>query len=179
MKKFLALVTLVCMVLVSTTAMAASVNSKQAKDLLSVADRDYSLEIAVETEKMAEEIAAMADYAVSNPSFAGYFNADVQKEIAENLKAETVVAYEVISVAAADYDEAVGEIEADFAFATVYADDAEVVVMIGFEGEDGIEWTAKKAVVVEGAVRVVFTAEEMVRMNSQKALVVVLSAPIV
>ena len=175
MKKILALVTLICMVLVSTTAMAASVYSKKSSDLMSV----ENLEIAAETEQIAAELAAMAQYAAGNASFTGYFAEDVQQEIAKNIKSETVVAYEATPVAAKNYTEADGEVEADFQFATQYADDADVVVVVGFEGEGGITWTAKKATVVGGVVRVLFTAEEMVRMNAQQALVVVLSAPIV
>lgn len=193
MKKFLALVTLLCMVLTSTAALASSVPSKTADDLTQVEvgttetgvvpETSFAVAVTEPTEKITAEVTAMQEFVAEAKPVVEFFPAETQEAIAavlpETVKAEEVVVYELAPVAVSNYDEAYGDVTVDFAFATVFPEDSEVIVLLGLPGaEDAIEWIVKTGTVSEGKVSVVFTQEELAVMNVEDALMVVMGAPI-
>lgn len=195
MKKFLALVTLLCMVLTSTAALAASVPSKTADDLTKVeavatetgveVEETFTVAVIPETEKITTEVTAMRDFVAEEKPLVEFFPEEVKQEIVaklpETVAAEEVVAYELVPVTVENYDEKYGDIAIAFEFATVFPEESEVIVLLGLpnaEAEDGMEWTVKTGTVANGKVSVLFTQEELARMNVEEALLVVMGAPI-
>lgn len=198
MKKFLTVMTLICMLLSATSALAASVPSKTADDLTSVevaetetgvvADPSFAVAVTEPTEKITAEVTAMQQFAAEAKPVVEFFPAEVQQEIAavlpETVAVEDVVAYELVPVSVDNYDEAYGDVTIDFEFATVFPEESEVIVLLGLpkadaaEGEEAIEWTVKTGTVSEGKISILFTQEELVRMNVEEALLVVMGAAI-
>lgn len=193
MKKFLALVTLVCMVLTSTAAMASAVPSKTADDLTQVeigttetgvaVEPTFTVAVVEENETIAAEIEAMRAVVAEEKAVAEYFPAEVKEEIAAALPAEatveTAVVYELVPMTANEYKEEYGDVEVKIAVATAFADETELVVLLGLPKADGVgmDWTVKSGVVENGMVKVLFTQEELVQMETVEALIVVMGAP--
>ena len=192
MKKFLALMTIVCMVLTASVAFAAF-PSKTAEDLTQVGtvesttgvevDPTFAIVVAEPTEEINAEVEAMRELVEAEQPLLTYFPEEVQQEVVaampETFDANTAVAYEVVTVAAANYDETYGDVAAEFTFATEFAEETKVVVLIGLpNAEGGMDWVVKSGVVVNGAVRIEFTKDELVLMQSENALMVIMSAPI-
>ncbi|MBQ7850719.1 MAG: hypothetical protein IJ343_13425 [Clostridia bacterium] len=198
MKKFLTVVALLCMILTATSALAASVPSKTADDLTKVeiaetetgvvADPSFSVAVTEPTEKITGEVTAMQEFAAQDKPVVEFFPAEVQQEIAavlpETVAVADVVAYELVPVVVENYEENYGDVVIDFEFATVFPEETEVIVLLGLpkaevaEGEDAIEWIVKTGVVSEGKISILFTQEELVRMDVEEALLVVMGAPI-
>lgn len=178
MKKFLALMTLVCMVLTATVAFAFP--SKTAEDLtvvgatetatgVELAD-DFALAVAEPTEEIAAEVAAIYTYVAENP-IATYLPEETQAAIAElGVDASALVGYEAVAVACDNYKAEYGDVNAEMTFATVFPEGSEVVVLV-----KTTEWSVQKAVVENGAVKVAFTDEQLAYMNETPALVLVLA----
>lgn len=194
MKKFLALVTLICMVLTTTAAFAAF-PSKTAGDLTQVGavetvtgvetDPTFAIVVAEETEKITAEIETMREFVAAEQPLLTYFPEEVQQEVVavmpETFDAAAAVAYELVPVSVVNYDETYGDVDAEFAFATAFPEGTEVVILLGLPNADavnGMDWTVKQGTVAEGVVRVPFTQEELVRMQDENALMVIMSAPI-
>ncbi len=191
MKKFLALVTLVCMTLTAVAAFA-EFPSKTAGDLTQIGaietvtgvevDPSFAIVVAEETEEIAAQIESMREVVAAGQALLTFFPEAVQQEVLAVMPAaETAVAYELVPVAAANYEEAYGDVEVEFAFATAFEEGTEVVVLLGMpnaEAENGMDWVVKQGVVAEGVVRVTFTQDELVRMEADNALMVIMSAPI-
>ena len=194
MKKFLALVTLLCMVLTSTAAMATAIPSKTADDLTQVeigttetgatVDPTFTVAVVEESETVAAEIEAMRAVVAEEKPVVEYFPAEVKEEIAAVLPAETTVdtavVYELVPMTVANYDEQYGDVEVKIALATAFEEETELVVLLGLPTVDGegMDWTVKTGVVENGMVKVLFTQEELVAMENVEALVVVMGAPI-
>jgi len=190
MKKFLALVTLVCMIL--TTVAFAEFPSKTAGDLTQIGaietvtgvevDPTFAIVVAEETDTIVAQIESMREVVEAEQALLTFFPEAVQQEVLAVMPAaETAIAYELVPVAASNYDETYGDVEVEFTFATAFEEGTEVVVLLGManaEAENGMDWVVKQGVVAEGVVRVAFTKDELVRMESENALMVIMSAPI-
>lgn len=187
MKKFLALVTLVCMVLTATVAFAFP--SKTAQDMTNVTCdfEGWSIYVTDPSEIIEEEVKLMGEHVATEP-IATFFDADVQEKLAE-VKPEAVadvnelIAYELVPVECDGYKAEYGDAYADFEFATAFEDGTELTVMLGLpkeyveENTDALTWTVQKCVVENGKVRVQFLQEELLQMEEKiPALMVVLSA---
>ena len=179
MKKFVCLF-VALMLCLSCAALAESVPSKTVADLTKVevsaenlpAGADFFVRLVADDEveyqnevKVCQnEIAALAQ---SN-SVAEYFgevkNANGEViDLAAVLESETLNVHEFCPFVAGDYDEAYGKVTAKVAFATPYAKDEKVIVLIGLvtvdaNGNQVIEWVAYEGVGVEA---VGAAAEEM------------------
>jgi len=181
MKKFLALVTLVCMVLTATAAFAFP--SKTADDLILIdvgptldgtpIEADFAIFVTEPTEAIEEEIKAMAKHAETQP-IATYYDEETQKALAELIaNPEELVAYELAAVACDNYKDEYGSVFAKFTFATPFAEGADVYVALQTEG-----WAVQKCVVENGKVEVLFAQAELQYMDNTPALMVVMSTPI-
>ena len=181
MKKILALVTLVCMVLTATAAFAFP--SKTAEDLTDVvtvtpvngvpADPSFSIFVTEATDAIKEEVKAMREHAAVEP-IATYFDEETQAKLAEvAADPAALVGYELVPVACSNYKAEYGDVTAKFTFATVFPEGSEVVVMIQTDA-----WSVQKCVVENGAVEVLFTGAELAQMENAPKLMVVLSTPI-
>ena len=194
MKKFLALVTLVCMVL-SATAFAAT-PSKTADDLtrivkLHTESDGWVIRVTDPTEEIEAEVKAIEEFVAAPAAVATFFDEEVQAAlVAPELAVETLtdpnalVALELVPVECDGYKAEYGEADADFVFATPYAEEAELIVMLGCaketveEGKDAFAWNVQKCTVTGGEVRVHFTVEQLEDMDTRPHLLVVLSAEI-
>ncbi|MBQ8201324.1 MAG: hypothetical protein IJZ74_06120 [Clostridia bacterium] len=182
MKKFLALVTLVCMVLTASVAFAAF-PSKTAQDLTAaetgmpvngvVPEAGFAIFVTDPTEPIEAEIAAMADH-VATDVIATYYDEETQAKLAE-LVADpaALVAYELVPVACSGYKAEYGDVPAKFVFATAFEEGAELTVAVKTD-----VWSVQKCVVEEGKVEVLFTGAELTQMEAAPALMVVMSTPI-
>lgn len=146
---------------------------------------NWELFVADPSEIIEAEVAAMIKHVADQP-IVTFFDAPVQDEIAKTLSAEdaaSLIAYELIPLACKGYQPAFNNVAADMTFATLFDENEELIVLIGLpkaEADDGnlLTWTVQRSVQLEGKVRVMFTEEELVQMESTPALLVVLSAPI-
>lgn len=181
MKKFLALVTLVCMVLTATAAFAFP--SKTASDLYDVTvgdastgvelDPGFAIFITEPTKAIEEEVKAIYEFVAEQP-IANYFDEETQTKLAE-LTADpaALLGYEAVAVACANYKAEYGDVDADFIFATAFPEGSEVIVLVKTDA-----WTVQKSVVENGEVNVVFTGAELTYMDETPALMLVLANPI-
>lgn len=146
-----------------------------------------------ETEDILNEIAmiqAHLEETVEKPAepIFSYFDADMQNRIRlllpEDVDMEGLLAYEVLPVMAEGYQETYGDAMVSFVFATPYTQDQQLVVALGQmkesceEGEDPMEWTALRAMVVEDQVNIIFSQAVIPQMQQEAALMIVLSTPI-
>lgn len=100
-------------------------------------------------------------------------NAVALKDI---LGTEDLNVYEFVPVVTGNFDENIGDVTATLLFATPYAADAKVVVMIGLVNGDVIDWTALEGTVnADGAVEVVFPAALVAAIQNGTALLAVVS----
>lgn len=182
MKKFLALVTLVCMVLTATAAFAAF-PSKTAQDLYdiriggnttgAVMTSDFSIFMTEPTDAIEEEVKAMGEFVATAP-IAEYFDEETQAKLAEvAADPAALVAYEAVAVACDNYKAEYGDVDANFTFATVFPEGSEVVVMTKTDA-----WSVQKAVVENGMIKVLFTGAELTAMDEAPSLMLVLANPI-
>ena len=182
MKKFLALLTLLCMVLTATAALAAF-PSKTADDLVAFdavqsaagaeLAADFAIAVAEPTQEIADEVAAIYAFVAQNP-IAAYLPQATQDKIAEVYgDASALVGYEAVAVACDNYAEMYGDVKAEMTFATVFPEGSEVVVLV-----KTADWSVQKAVVENGAVKVTFAADELISMNETPALMLVLAGAI-
>ena len=181
MKKFLALVTLVCMVLTATAAFAFP--SKTATDLTTVTpcaastgvalDPGFSIFVTEPTEAIEEEVKAIYKHVETAP-IATYFTEETQAALTE-LVADpaALLGYEAVAVACDNYKAEYGDVDAKLTFATVFPEGSEVVVMVKTE-----DWSVQKAVVENGEIKVLFTGAELTAMDEAPALLLVLANPI-
>ena len=178
MKKFLALVTLVCMVLTATAAFAFP--SKTAEDLYTVTPGSTSTGVALEhgfaifltdpTKAIEEEVVAIYKHVAEAP-IATYFDEETQAKLAEvAVDPAVLLGYEAVAVACDNYKAEYGDVDADFTFATVFPEGSEVVVMLKTE-----EWSVQKAVVENGLIKILFTGEELTIMDETPCLMLVLA----
>lgn len=100
-------------------------------------------------------------------------NAVALKDI---LGTEELNVYEFVPATAGNFDETTGDVAATLLFATPYAADAKVIVVVGVVNADAIEWTALEGTVnADGAVEVVFPAALVMAMQNGTALLAVVS----
>ncbi len=179
MKKFLALLTLVCMVLTATAAFAFP--SKTASDLTTIVpgaastgvelDPGFSIFITEPTEAIEEEVAAIYEHVAEAP-IATYFDEETQAQLAELVEdPSALLGYEAVAVACANYLPEYGDVDADMTFATVFPEGSEVIVMI----KTADAWLARTCVAENGAVKVTFTADELASMNETPSLLLALA----
>ena len=184
MKKFLALVTLVCMVLTATAAFAFP--SKTAEDLYTVTPGSTSTGVALEhgfaifltdpTKEIEEEVVAIYKHVAEAP-IATYFDEETQAKLGKSgdlplhhVDPAALLGYEAVAVACDNYKAEYGDVDADFTFATVFPEGSEVVVMLKTE-----EWSVQKAVVENGLIKILFTGEELTIMDETPCLMLVLA----
>lgn len=178
MKKFLALVTLVCMVLTATVAFAFP--SKTATDLTTVTtgvastgvalDPAFSIFVTEPTEAITEEVEAIYKHVEENP-IATYFTEETQAKLAEvSADPAALLGYEAVAVACSEYKAEYGDVDASFTFATVFPEGSEVIVMVKTD-----DWSVQKAVVENGQVKVLFTGAELTAMDETPSLMLVLA----
>ena len=165
MKKILALVVLVCVVLSATVALAAypsktvqnlttveveaAVNGAELEDVFSIFVTDPST-------KIKEEVKLITKHVETEP-VATYYPEKQQEKLAELFEVPAeLVAYELVPVACKNYKAEYGDVTALFTFATPFAEGTELAVAIMTEG-----WTVQKCVVKEGKVSVLFLGEEL------------------
>lgn len=179
MKKFLTLVTLVCMVLTATVALA-DFPSKTAEDLTVVGTTesvagveltdDFAVYVTEPTEEINAEVAAIFEYVAENP-IVTYLPEETQTAIADlGVDAATLVGYEAVAVACDNYKAEYGDVSAEMTFATVFPESSEVIVLV-----KTTEWSVQKAVVENGIVKVLYTGAELTYMDETPALVLVLA----
>ena len=179
MKKFLALVTLVCMVLTATVAFAAF-PSKTAEDLytIRIADNstdaalapDFAIFITEPTDAINEEVKAIYEFVADAP-IANYFAEETQAKLAETVAdPAALVGYEAVAVACDNYKAEYGDVDADFTFATAFPEGSEVVVMVKTD-----DWSVQKSVVENGLIKVLFTGAELTAMDETPSLMLVLA----
>lgn len=179
MKKFACL--LVALLLCCTAVASAEyVPSKTVANLTQVeAAGGVVLAVTDDAEKVAtcnNEIAKLGtttvvEYFANVKDAAG--NAVSLKDI---LGTDALNVFEFVPMYAANYDETTGDVTATLQFATPYAADAQVIVMIGLVNADAIEWTALEGTVnADGAVEVVFPAALMTAIQNGTALLAVVS----
>lgn len=179
MKKFACLLValLLCCTVVAT---AEYVPSKTVANLTQVETTDgVVLAVTDDAEKVAacnDEIAKLGattvvEYFANVKDAAG--NAVALKDI---LGTDELNVYEFVPVTASNFDETTGDVTATLLFATPYAADAKVVVMVGLVNADAIEWTALEGTVnADGAVEVVFPAALVTAIQNGTALLAVVS----
>lgn len=178
MKKFLALMTLVCMVLTATVAFAFP--SKTAQDLTTVVPGAASTGVALAdgfcifvtepTEAITEEVLAIYEFVAEAP-IANYFDEETQTKLAEVCAdPAALLGYEAVAVACDNYVAEYGDVDADFTFATVFPEGTEVYVLV-----KTAEWSVQKAVVENGIVKVLFTGAELTAMDETPSLMLVLA----
>lgn len=194
MKKFLALVTLICMVLAASVAFAAF-PSKTADDLTQIGvvetttgvaiDPSFTIAVTDPTEAITAQVDSMRAVVEAEQPLLTYFPEEVQQQVVAVMPADfdvnAAVAYELVPVTVANYDEAYGDVAAEFTFATAFPEGTQVVVLLGMpnaEAENGMDWIVKQGTVAKGVVRLQFAQEELVRMQADDALMVIMSAPI-
>ena len=101
--------------------------------------------------------------------------------LTEALGTQTLVVNEFMPLVVSGYDTTYGDTVLTFQFKTPYAQDEAVVMLVGIENNpetETIEWTAFEGVGVgeEGAVQVEFTPEILETIQSNLALLAVVSA---
>ena len=181
MKKLLALLLLVCLGLTETAAFAFP--SKTADDLTAVSDpvsaagtvlaEEFVLAATEPTGEIAAAVAAICAHVAENP-IASWLPGEVQAAIGDlGFDAAALIGYEAVAVACENYEAVYGDVSADMTFATVFPEGCEVIVLISTA-----DWSVQKAVAENGAVRVVFTADELTFMEETPALVLVLAGEI-
>jgi hypothetical protein len=73
------------------------------------------------------------------------------------------------------YSEENGDLTASFEFATKYADGQAIVAMVGVEVDGTMTWTALKAEVVDGIVKITFPEAVVKLMQTGNAVLSILS----
>lgn len=171
MKKILALVmALVLAVSVCAAFAEESAPSKTVEDMVAVeilSENNEDFELAAAT-VISDEFAAELEKLAACEDLAAYLGID----------ADELVCMEIVELGAANAA-ADTDVKVKFVFATPFAQDAKVCLAIGFNAEEGVEYTIVPAEVTEdGALVVELPYEIVARMMQQPALVLVLTAPI-
>ena len=173
MKKIIALV-LAAMMLTLVGAAVAENPSKGGGDYNKAeTDTDFIFAFSDKEELVAwanEELAKMAE-AESIPAYFG--KAD---EIAAILGDGELTVNEMLPVYAENYEESMGEQEIELAFATPYEKDADVAIMLGFKGEEAVEWSAFAGKVLDDS-KILFKLDPatILKVQESSALLAVIS----
>lgn len=128
-------------------------------------------EPTVKEQQVLEEITAHAE----NTPVVEYFAPEViEKAVAvlpEGKAVEELKMHEFYAVDTINYEEAYGDVEAVFEFATTYEEGKTFVAMIGIISETGeITWMPMSAEVVDGKVKILFTQEVLTLLAENEAV---------
>lgn len=193
MKKCVALfLSLMCILsLLAIPAMAAAPSSTTGGMNQAAAPEDTDTVISINADEASEEKKAAQKSEVEKLAAAespvAYFATVKDKDgkevsLTEMLGAEDVKVNELQPITIADYKKESGDLTVTLTFATAYAKDEAVVIMIGFVTENGVEWIALEgigtdstAVEQAGGISVTIPAEIAERIQNEVALVAVVS----
>lgn len=201
MKKWIALVAVVAMVLTLGVASAA-IPSKTTTDIAAKPEiltttgaqvsESFTVEQAEDKAPVVKEIAKIAE-AVNTQGKAPveYFPAEVQAVIAEKLPEvadlKALEMNEFVSIATTGYDATYGDVSVAFDVVSTYAPGQKVVALVGVysgaldaNGEFVVEWIPMNAAVnSDGRVQVDFTADALTKMQgAYAASLALLSEPV-
>lgn len=195
-KKLISLLLCLLLVFTCTNASAVSLLSKTTQDMTSVkgvASSTYVGEIKAtfsltdgNVQATSDELAKIRDYvAMGGVSIVSYFGTEVVDTIAHllpNVDLNKFEMNEMAPLAVADYDEAYGNLEITFSFATKYTQNQAVVALIGIESAEiqEIVWTPAEAKVQpDGSVQVVLPQALLVELAvAQNSMITILSEPV-
>ncbi|MBQ8617809.1 MAG: hypothetical protein IJ418_09930 [Clostridia bacterium] len=163
----------------------------QINELIAAEEIELSEEFRVfpvpETLQITELLTMIRAHAGEVPLF-HFFETDVQEQVIsqlpEGFDCDTLVAYEVLALMSEGYHMSYGDVSASFTFPTMYQDGQEVVALIGIPvkdhttGDQLMQWTALKTIVADGCLDVLFTEDLLVEIETEAALMIVLSAPL-
>ncbi len=196
MKKCVALfLTLMCMLsLLAIPAMAAAPSSTTGGMNQAAAPADTDAVISINADQASAESKAAQKAEVEKLAAAespiAYFTATAaikdkdgkEVDLAAMLGTEDVKVNELQPITITDYKKGSGDFAVTLTFATAYAKDEPVVVMIGIVTENGVEWIALEgigtdstAVEQAGGVAVTIPAEIVEQIQNGTALVAVVS----
>lgn len=206
MKKWIAMLLAVTMVLMVTGAYAA-VPSKTTSDVGQVSGlhsvsgavigSDFTVQIAVDQAPVVQEIKAL--YAFVNDPLSPkapieYFPEETQEAVREAVEAALGEEYdmtqmeinEIVTIGEVGYDEAYGDISVSFSLSTRYNPEQKVVALLGIysgavdeDGNFAVEWVVADAQVEEdGQISVILTSDTLSRFGTASTVsMAVLSTP--
>lgn len=172
MKKVACLLVALLLCFTAVAFAEEAVPSKTVENLTVIKAENVTIAVAEDQAKVDVCNAEITKLGATTPAeyFAGV-------DFAAVLGTADVKVYEFVPVTMTGYDEAAGDVKATLTFATPYAADSKVVVMVGLVDGEAITWTALEATVnAEGAVEVVFPAALMTGIQNGTALLAVVSA---
>ena len=161
--------------LVIRPVVSAEVPAEIAADPVAAEKYQEKVEICnTEVKKLAETI-------TESKSVVEYFG-EVKTASGETISIQEVLGTEAVNVfefcpfVVEGYEADLGAVAMTMQFATTYAVDEEIIIMIGLVAEDGtIEWFAFEAIGTEEGVEVEFDAETLIAIQEGTALMAVVS----
>ncbi len=179
MKKIVALLLVLTLALSAAVVLAAA--SKGGEDYNNTKTEDeneFFFKVTDEGDKVEWANAELAKLKEAGDVGAYFGLAD---EIAAILGEGEYKVYEFAAVVAGNYDESMGEITANFPFATPYEKDTKVAVLLGFaakdeNGEAKMEWKPIEGGALEdGSIEFKVDPETITRVQEESALLAVVS----
>lgn len=176
----------------SSLAFATGVPSKTTQDMTTVVSivSETGVELPpgfqiiplVATESATRELAAIQSFVTTpNATVVQYFDVAVREEIAkllpEGFDLDTLSMNEFLPITVVNYEESYGDVAATFQFATQYQEGQPVVALVGITDEvtGVVAWTVLKAEVVDGLVKIHFTQDILLKIQSGDAMLAILN----
>jgi hypothetical protein len=190
-KKIIGFLLALVMVSVSAMAFATAVPSKTTQDMVKPvgvtvqAGASTAIQVSTPADEAATALATKVLGEISsyvqqqaNPVI-NYFDQGVQEQVAALLPAgtnlSTINMNEFTTIKIDGYSEENGDLTASFEFATKYEDGQAIVAMVGVEVDGTMTWTALKAEVVDGIVKITFPEAVVKLMQTGNAVLSILS----
>lgn len=167
MKKLIAVVLTVALLLSFSTAFAAS--SKKTDDLTTVED---TIIFEYENDGTDAAVALLQEKGTEE-----FFTADALAAAKELLGSEAIEVNEMTGIGAHDYDPSMGAIRVNFIFPTPYTAGEKVAVLIGIpDGADGYTWTVLEGVgAANGGVEFTIPSNLITKLENGGALIAIIN----
>lgn len=178
MKKILCMV-LALILCIGTAALAEAVPSKTTKDLATVeaiAESGRSILIIIYEDKASDDQLLKLQQAPTKDEYFGSIDKldGTFVKLSELFENEPVDVAEFASIAVKNYEEADGAVTAKIKFATPYAKDEKVAVLIGLL-EDGLNWRVYDGKIIDdqGTIEVVFPGDVMLKLQETPGFIAI------
>lgn len=146
----------------------------------------FSIFLVDTTEPMQEEISRIGEHVADEKPAVAYFPEELQDEaklMLPDVNTEEMLIYDVVALRAKDYKDTYGDVVTENLFAAAYSPECEMIAFLGFpiEGatsEPYFTWYCLRAESIEDIVEVAFKQLVIPQMETEAAMLVVMSQPI-
>lgn len=150
-------------------------------------DDSFSIFLVDKTKLMEEEIQRIGQHLAEEKPAMTWFSEALQQEaqllLPEGVDMKSLVIYDAVAVKSRDYKDTYGDVACEHTFASAYDPERSVVAMLGFPIQDAQEapyftWYCQRADAIEDYVQIDYKQLLIPRMETEPAMLIVLSQPI-